>query len=520
MKKNQRRLCTGIEAKRIFTLEKQKYVALCQISSLDDQMRKIFNAQMQMGGIDINDIKIELNNRDEIPQLLRGLQFVYRNKKVRNLIFRELSTVLPDEIDKNTGREGMTLWRMFVLGVLRVNCNWDYDKLQEIANNHYTLRQFLGHGMADFHERYHRTTLNDNLRYFTPNVLDKINTIIVDAGITLVKKVDISKTEHGRCDSFVLETDVHFPTDLNLLWDAARVAMRKSYKLSNVFSISGWRQTPHNLKMIKKLYRATQRERDRNKDSDACLHATQQYIDLANEHLDRAEQLAKSPKITNHILYSGVAETIIRFVDQGRKQISQIYRRVFKGETILHKEKVFSLFEDHTEWISKGKAGVPQELGLRVCILESSTGFILHHKVMEKETDDSVAVEMVENTQKKFPFLRSCSFDKGFHSPQNQVTLAEKLESCVLPRKGKLGVDAKVWEGSEEFKEKRRIHSAVESAINAIENHGLDRCCDHGIKGFKRYVAYAVVARNLQLIGAMLRKEEIESFKKTHKKAA
>jgi IS5 family transposase len=75
---------------------------------------------------------------------------------------------------------------------------------------------------------------------------------------------------------------------------------------------------------------------------------------------------------------------------------------------------VFSLFEGHTQWINKGKAGVPVELGLRVCILEDQNGFILHHRVMEKETDDKITVNMAVDAQKNFPNLKSCSFDKGF----------------------------------------------------------------------------------------------------------
>ena len=190
------------------------------------------------------------------------------------------------------------------------------------------------------------------------------------------------------------------------------------------------------------------------------------------------------------------------------------------GRNAPYEEKVFSLFEEHTEWIAKGKAGLPQDLGLRVCIVESSTGFIVHYRVMQHETDDAVAVRMIKETHARYPYVRSCSFDKGFHSPENQQKLSELLDLCVFPRKGKLNEEQKAMEGAEGFMEKRRKHSAVESAVNAIENHGLDRCCDQGIAGFKRYVALAVVARNLQLIGDILRQQELEKREKERKKAA
>ena len=87
------------------------------------------------------------------------------------------------------------------------------------------------------------------------------------------------------------------------------------------------------------------------------------------------------------------------------------------GEVIPHGEKVFSIFEPHTEWVSKGKAGVPVELGVKVCILEDQYQFILHHQVMQQMTDDQVAVSMVAQAKQRFANLNACSFDKGFHSP-------------------------------------------------------------------------------------------------------
>ena len=166
------------------------------------------------------------------------------------------------------------------------------------------------------------------------------------------------------------------------------------------------------------------------------------------------------------------------------------------------------MFETHTEWISKGKAGVPVELGLRVCVMEDQHRFVLHHRVLEKQTDDQVAIAMVKETKQRFADLEACSFDQGFHSPANQQQLQAHLKLVALPRKGKLSQQAQALESEEDFVKARRQHAAVESAINALEVHGLDRCRDHGIGGFKRYVALAVVARNIHRIGAILREQE------------
>jgi hypothetical protein len=202
------------------------------------------------------------------------------------------------------------------------------------------------------------------------------------------------------------------------------------------------------------------------------------------------------------------------------RQIDQIKRRVIDGQSIPHAEKVFSIFEPHTEWISKGKAGVPQELGLRVCILEDQHRFILHHQVMEKITDEQTTVSMVSQAQARFPALYSCSFDQGFHTRQNQVELQAQLPMVALPRRGKLSQQAKAHQQTPAFRQARKSHAAVESAINALEVHGLDRCPDHGIEGFTRYVALAVVARNIHRIGAILMKKDRRQLARTARNSA
>ena len=150
---------------------------------------------------------------------------------------------------------------------------------------------------------------------------------------------------------------------------------------------------------------------------------------------------------------------------------------------------------------------MPVELGLRVCVLEDSHGFILHHQVMQKQTDDQIAVAMVTGGQTRFPALRGCSFDKGFHSPANQIALREQLDQVVLPKKGRCNKAEGEREAEPAFKSARRQHSAVESAINALEVHGLDTCPDNGIDGFERYVSLAILSRNLQKIGAELQRK-------------
>ena len=417
----------------------------------------------------------------------------------------------------------MELWKILVFGVLRLNLNWDYDRLVEMANNHKTIRLMLGHCSFNDDHEYKLQTLKDNVSLLTPEILEEINTVVVEGGHYLVKKKEDEELK-GRCDSFVVETNVHYPTDINLLFDAMRKVINLVVKLSTLSGRTDWRQSRYNIKTLKQLFRKAQQlkrstskdEKKKTKREELIRAAHQEYIDATKIFLNKVRSTIETVSSGGPTAIALVF-LIETFMEHANRQIDQIHSRVILGEKIPHSEKVFSIFEEHTEWISKGKAGVPVELGLRVCVLEDQFGFILHHRVMEHETDEQVALPMVEQTQKYFPKLNSCSFDKGFHSPANQKDLLEHLDIVILPKKGKLSKKDKQREYSADFIKARHQHSAVESAINALEVHGLDRCPDHGIHGFKRYIALAVLARNIQQLGVKIREKQLASLQQKDK---
>ncbi len=473
-------------------------------------MRAATKLQLQLGELDIANIHLDPRSRDDIPQLLRGLQYLYTDKKLRAEIFEILSQLTPKTVDPGVGRPGMDWWKIFVMGSLRLNLNCDYDRLQELVNNHRTIRQMLGHGFTDDDLEYRLQTLKDNVQLFTPEILDEINQVVVKAGHQLKKKESLA----ARCDSFVVETDVHYPTDINLLLDAVRKIITLTADYAWMTGLGGWRQSVYNCRQIKRAHRITQQMKRSSSKNPAKKAKRQQqilqqhwdYLGLARHFVDKSQTTLATKGIDSDLAVMAKAMEIQSFINHAERQMEQIERRVIDGETIPHKEKVFSIFQPHTEWISKGKAGVPVELGLKVCIVEDTQGYLLHHRVMQQQTDDQIVLDLITETQARYPNLRVCSFDKGFHSPENQVELAKKLDRVVLPKKGRCNQQEQARQGSAEFKVSRRQHSAVESGINALEVHGLNRCLDHGINGFKRYVALAVVARNIQQLGAELQK--------------
>ena len=178
-------------------------------------MRNVLNPQMSLDGVDIGAIYLGPKSRDDIPQILRGPQHIYTEPGLRDRVFALLSEVMPYRVngqgkaDPNTGRPGMEQWRILVLGVLRLGLNADFDRIHELANQHSTLRQMLGHGDWSDKTEYKAQTLKGNLRLFTPELLDRINQAVADAGHVLVQKIVAQEGITARCDSFVVETHVH-----------------------------------------------------------------------------------------------------------------------------------------------------------------------------------------------------------------------------------------------------------------------------------------------------------------------
>ena len=228
-------------------------------------MRTVHEPQMSFGEIDISKIKLNPKCRDDIPAILSGLQFIYVTPELHDSVFNILKTVIPkrtnddsstEEVSSSLGRPGMAQWKILVFGVLRLGLNTDYDRIHDLANNHNTIRQMLGHSDWDDTHEYSLQTIKDNLKLFTPEVLDQINQEVIKAGHSLVKKkqkngLTVKNNDsacrdetpapeklRGRCDSFVLETNVHFPTDISLLFDAVRKSTIESARLAELYGLT------------------------------------------------------------------------------------------------------------------------------------------------------------------------------------------------------------------------------------------------------------------------------------------
>ena len=236
-------------------------------------MRQTRKSQLALGEARIEDIKLNHKSRDDIPAVLLGLQHLYSHKQTRDKLFSLLEEHILPGTNRNVGRPGMELWRILVMGVLKQGLGCDFDRLQELVNQHRTVREFLGHGAFSQDETYELQTVIDNVYLLTPELLSEIGQLVVESGHAVARKKP-GEPLRGRCDSFVVETDVHYPTDVNLLWDAMRCLLRELGRAAKKHPIGGWRQWRHLTKEVKRCFnkvRSTRRAKSRPERVEAYL---------------------------------------------------------------------------------------------------------------------------------------------------------------------------------------------------------------------------------------------------------
>lgn len=468
-------------------------------------MRERFEQQLTIGRLLIEDTEIPTAKRaGSLPGLCAALKEIFITPKWNEEIFK----VLEDKIlskNNNTGRPGMDLWQIFVLSQVRLCQNLSYDELHDLANHHTMIRQIMGVENSSGFERQKISYQNiiDNVSLLDDESVKQLNAIIVKFGHSVFKK----KEEAALClktDTFVVESNVHFPTDYNLLWDSARKCLDMVTKLQEEHNLLGWRKIKDWRRDLKNKMRALGRASasgGKGKQERVRV-ATQAYLTKAKALLEKLERdKCNFPK--EDIADFVIVVELEKFMHLLEKHIDLLERRIIKGETIEHKEKMFSIFEQYTEWITKGKKRPSVELGKKAAITTDEFHLIIDYQVMEHEADSEIVKELADRILSKHK-VGSWSFDKGFWHKVNKLFLAQKVDIVILPKKGKCNKAEAEEESRPLFRKLRNKHSAIESNINELEHRGLNRCPDKGYPNFKRYVGLAVCAYNLRKIGQHL----------------
>lgn len=473
-------------------------------------MRRRFAVQLALGQTPIEQVRIPLKSRDELPPILAGLQWIFTTPEINEQIFALLeSKVIAGR--KATGRPGLDLWQILVLGVVRLGLDCDYDRLEDMANHHLLLRQILGvsawPGASE--KPFHYKTLSENVCHLDEEALMQINAIIAQAGRGVFKKKEGPELIQARTDSYVLETNVHYPTDLNLLWDAQRKCLDLIIPLMSRHGLPGWRKAKVWRGQLKTqmigLTRLASRGGPRLEDRRAVAAAA--YVRASyrfEQKLFEALQSLPAPLSVVEVMQRTSLEY---FHTALIKQLDLVERRWLKGEKIPHHEKVFSLFEPHTELIKKGKLFPPVELGHKLLVTTDQHGLILDYRVMDQQPSDGAeTIGAADRLIGRYGAgqIASLSFDKGFSCEEDRQLLELYIPEVIMPKRGKRNQKEQERESRPVFRALRHQHHAVESDINCLEHHGLNRCPDKGLHGFKRYAGLGVLAYNLHKIGKCL----------------
>jgi hypothetical protein len=437
--------------------------------------------------------------------ILAALRYAFLDQRLRTRITKLVADDLNEDTRRDVGRSGLDDWQVVVLAAVRLGCNLDYDKLQDQAENHRSLRCMLGVGDWD-ETSFSFRRIRDTLCRLTPETLRKINHEIVLVGQRLVEQA----SEHVRADSFVIETDIHYPSESTLIFDGIRKIVPLCAKLAEEFGQPGWRQCKHLIRTVKKRVRAiSQLVASKSPRAKAALpDAYSNLLDRVTMLIERAKtlQIVAETEGSTTVAIAQAAE-LKHWIELTLLVCDTAHRRVLLKEKVPCNEKLFSLFETHTQLYRRGKAQSPNQFGRLLLVYEDAAGFISHYHLMDRDDQDAdVIIDQTREAQKLHQgAISSASFDRGFYSEENEQQLSEIIEHPCLPPRHRNQYADKMANSSIEFRRTRQRHSGVESAIGALQRgNGLKRCRDRTELGMERYIGLAILGRNLHVLGKVL----------------
>lgn len=463
-------------------------------------MREI--KQAQIGFADL-----ELGRSVRLDPLLQQISdFLDRHGELVAAVHRDLSRSLKHA---RRGRRGLNAEQVLRAFVLMRTKNWDYRELAERIADGFTLRQFTRFASAPVprHHAFHRAFVR--LQVAT---LRQINNAIVTAAV----QMGLEDVEKLRLDTTVVETDIRYPRDSGLLWDTVRVLSRLVEHIGEI-APAACKTFPRRTRRAKRRMQEIGRMRERAQRARSLARKYRDLINVTAEVIEKAEAVAAQARtvrtsgLLDSIKLQALCDEIKQVAGLGRRVVDQSERRVFRGETVPADEKLYSLFEPHTDMIKRGKVYKPVEFGHKVLLVESRIGLITDYQVLDGNPIDSdQLVPSVQRHQKRFgKILRLLAGDRGFHDAAG----CENVHRCgvtlvaIPQRGGQRSVEQEQFEKSRAFKQAQAFRSGVEGRISVLfRGRGMKRCLWSGHERFEIFIAAAVLANNLLVIAARLQK--------------
>ncbi len=386
-------------------------------------MRVAFQEQPRLDCPPVDAVPLNLNCRDEIIPILRALQHVYGQVPLRDEILDLVGKDVNRDSSPDRGREGLGYWTIMVLAAVRLGCNFDYDKLQDLAEQHRTLRLMMGIGDWEDRTDFDWRRIRDNLCLLQPQTLEKINHLIVAAGHELAPEA----IEAVRGDTFVVETNIHYPTESTLIGDGLGKVVTLAAVLAEAHGLPGWRQHEHLLHKVKEIVRQIGRaSRAKSKGADRLKPGYQRLLTLCGGIAATGPRSPADVALSSQGRRYRLARRRIRWAARGIVALCAV-----DGEGVWHgsaarasrrnganEEKIFSIFEPHTELIKRGKQPDPIQYGHKVLVIEDAVGFICHYEVVANGVldQDVLVPAMTELQERVGGKIERASFDRAFHT--------------------------------------------------------------------------------------------------------
>jgi len=452
---------------------------------------------------------VELMRQVRLEPVLEAIsKFLDSQHKMIDRVRRDLVRGLKKP---SKGRRGLTAPQVLRSLVLMRVKNWDYRELRERITDGVTLRQF-----TDFycdpvpkHDAFNR-----GFNRLTPQTLKAINDMVVQAAVAL----GLEDGAKLRVDTTVVESDIHHPTDNTLLWDAVRVVTRLIGHLAKALElrrIKGFRDRRRSARRrMYEIQRMTTRQRQGARSRQTAAY--RELIGIAEEVVASARAaLDKTSKLRGKDLIAAMTIDALRgqvahYCGLGERVINQASRRELDGEQVPNAEKIYSIFEPHTDLIKRGKVRAPVEFGHKVFLAESAKGLITQYEVVKGNPADEVHVAPSLKRHRR-AFRRAPELyggDRGFFSEQNVTACVQGAVKliCIPQRGGSKTPQRQAYERSAAFKQGQRFRAGIEGRISVlIRGRGMKRCRE-GAERFALFVGAAVLANNLMIVAALLTK--------------
>jgi len=410
-----------------------------------------------------------------------------------------------------TGRGGLTPKQVLCSLILMRYKNWDYRELRERINDGYTLRKFTGFYSQPVPKH---NAFNQAFNRLTPATVEKINDTVIEAAVD----DGLEDGDKLRADTTVVETDIHWPTDATLLWDTVRVLIRLIGQLRDIVPKDVPRfpnRKRSARKRMQKLQRMTAAQRKNQQVSTyrQLLTITQEVLANARRTLDATKRSGgKSRTDGLTIEIEGLRKQITDYCGLGDRVVDQARRRVIDGEQVPTSEKIYSIFEPHTDLIKRGKINKPIEFGHKVFLAESAQGLITQYRVLDGNPSDEDHIEpSLKTHKKKFGHApKVFATDRGFDNSSNQKACRKAGVRCAsIPQcGGKKTRRRETFEKSRAFRSAQRFRAGIEGRISVLfRGRGMKRCLAHGKQRFELFVGVTVLANNLLKIAQLLIKK-------------